>query len=194
MLNGKRVLVTGGTGRWEDARAAAAAAGSGATGARSSSSRATRPSSTTCGWPSPSAGRRPPTRSSTTTSQQLAQFRIGDVRDYASRAARRSRDADIVFNAAALKQVPTCEYFPVAGGAHQHRWARRTSCARSASSSLPVETVDRHLHRQGVQAGQRHGHDQGDAGAHLHRRPTCDCPRPASSASATATCWRRAAR
>jgi FlaA1/EpsC-like NDP-sugar epimerase len=38
-------------------------------------------------------------------------FRIGDVRDFHSVAAA-LRDADIVFNAAALKQVPTCEYFP----------------------------------------------------------------------------------
>lgn len=38
-------------------------------------------------------------------------FRIGDVRDYHSVAAA-LRGTDIVFSAAALKQVPTCEYFP----------------------------------------------------------------------------------
>lgn len=38
-------------------------------------------------------------------------FRIGDVRDYSSLLAA-MREADIVFNAAALKQVPSCEYFP----------------------------------------------------------------------------------
>src|SRR4029077_9519278 len=43
--------------------------------------------------------------------QQKLEFRIGDVRDSHS-IARSLRDADIVFNAAALKQVPTCEYFP----------------------------------------------------------------------------------
>lgn len=43
--------------------------------------------------------------------QQQLQFRIGDVRDYQS-VAGVLRDADVVFNAAALKQVPTCEYFP----------------------------------------------------------------------------------
>lgn len=38
-------------------------------------------------------------------------FRIGDVRD--PDAVRRAVDGmDIVFNAAALKQVPSCEYFP----------------------------------------------------------------------------------
>lgn len=42
---------------------------------------------------------------------ELVEFRIGDVRDYASVAAA-IRSADIVMNAAALKQVPTCEYFP----------------------------------------------------------------------------------
>lgn len=39
------------------------------------------------------------------------EFRIGDVREFHSIAAV-LRDVDIVFNAAALKQVPTCEYFP----------------------------------------------------------------------------------
>ncbi len=43
--------------------------------------------------------------------EQLLEFRIGDVRDLHSIAAA-LRDADVVFNAAALKQVPTCEYFP----------------------------------------------------------------------------------
>lgn len=42
---------------------------------------------------------------------QLVEFRIGDVRDFHSVSAV-LRDADVVFNAAALKQVPTCEYFP----------------------------------------------------------------------------------
>jgi FlaA1/EpsC-like NDP-sugar epimerase len=42
---------------------------------------------------------------------RLLEFRIGDVRDFHALAGA-LRDADIVFNAAALKQVPTCEYFP----------------------------------------------------------------------------------
>ena len=41
----------------------------------------------------------------------LLEFRIGDVRDYSS-VVSLIRDADIVINAAALKQVPSCEYFP----------------------------------------------------------------------------------
>jgi FlaA1/EpsC-like NDP-sugar epimerase len=43
--------------------------------------------------------------------QQKLEFRIGDVRDPHSVAAV-LRNADVVFNTAALKQVPTCEYFP----------------------------------------------------------------------------------
>jgi UDP-glucose 4-epimerase len=43
--------------------------------------------------------------------EQLLEFRIGDVRDFHAVSAV-LRDADFVFNAAALKQVPACEYFP----------------------------------------------------------------------------------
>lgn len=42
---------------------------------------------------------------------EVLNFRIGDVRDYDALLAA-LRDADVVFHAAALKQVPTCEYFP----------------------------------------------------------------------------------
>lgn len=42
----------------------------------------------------------------------LLHFKVGDVRDYRS-FLRAVRESDIVFNAAALKQVPTCEYFPM---------------------------------------------------------------------------------
>ena len=44
-------------------------------------------------------------------SQDLLNFRIGDVRDYSALLAA-MRDVDVVFHAAALKQVPSCEYFP----------------------------------------------------------------------------------
>ena len=43
--------------------------------------------------------------------EKLLEFRIGDVRDYAD-VCSALKDAEIVVNAAALKQVPTCEYFP----------------------------------------------------------------------------------
>jgi len=42
----------------------------------------------------------------------VLEFRIGDVRDFAD-VCSAVKDADIVVNAAALKQVPVCEYFPV---------------------------------------------------------------------------------
>jgi len=43
--------------------------------------------------------------------QRKLEFRIGDVRDLDS-VVSVLRGADVVVNAAALKQVPTCEYFP----------------------------------------------------------------------------------
>jgi UDP-glucose 4-epimerase len=43
--------------------------------------------------------------------RDLIAFRIGDIRDFHA-VASAVREADIVFNAAALKQVPACEYFP----------------------------------------------------------------------------------
>ncbi len=44
--------------------------------------------------------------------QKVLSFAIGDVRNYES-VARIVRDVDVVLHAAALKQVPTCEYFPI---------------------------------------------------------------------------------
>lgn len=44
-------------------------------------------------------------------SRDLLNFRIGDVRDYSALLAA-IRETDVVFHAAALKQVPSCEYFP----------------------------------------------------------------------------------
>ena len=71
--------------------------------------------------------------------QRLLEFRIGDVRDFGS-VASVLRDADIVVNAAAMKQVPTCEYFPHesvrtnVGGAE--------NIVRAIQEhTLPVETV-----------------------------------------------------
>jgi UDP-glucose 4-epimerase len=67
------------------------------------------------------------------------QFRIGDVCDYAS-LANALRGADVVFHAAALKQVPACEYQPfeavktnVVGAENLVRAIRE--------QRLPVETV-----------------------------------------------------
>src|SRR3989339_2263113 len=43
--------------------------------------------------------------------KQLLEFRIGDVRDFHS-VSMAMQGVDIVINTAALKQVPSCEYFP----------------------------------------------------------------------------------
>lgn len=71
--------------------------------------------------------------------QQALEFRIGDVRDY-SDVCSAVKGADIVINAAALKQVPTCEYFP--------EQAVLTNCMGAANivralreNGYPVETV-----------------------------------------------------
>jgi FlaA1/EpsC-like NDP-sugar epimerase len=69
----------------------------------------------------------------------VLEFRIGDVRNYAD-VCSAVRDADIVINAAALKQVPACEYFPVQ--------AVLTNCMGAANivraveeNGYPVDTV-----------------------------------------------------
>jgi FlaA1/EpsC-like NDP-sugar epimerase len=72
-------------------------------------------------------------------SQNILKFRIGDVRNYQS-LVNAMRDADVVFHAAALKQVPSCEYFPFEavqtniGGAQNLVQAIR-------ENDLPVERV-----------------------------------------------------
>ena len=69
----------------------------------------------------------------------VLEFQIGDVRNYADVCAA-AKNADIIVNAAALKQVPACEYFPLQ--------ALMTNClgpsniVRAISeNNLPVETV-----------------------------------------------------
>lgn len=69
----------------------------------------------------------------------VLEFRIGDVRNYAD-VCSAIRDADVVVNAAALKQVPSCEYFPLQ--------ALLTNCIGPSNivraiqqHSFPVETV-----------------------------------------------------
>jgi len=72
-------------------------------------------------------------------SQDLLNFRIGDVRDYSALLAA-MRDADVIFHAAALKQVPSCEYFPFE--AVQTNIFGAQNVARAIrENNLPVETV-----------------------------------------------------
>jgi len=71
--------------------------------------------------------------------QRLLEFRIGDIRDYGS-VASVLRDADIVVNAAAMKQVPTCEYFP--NEAFKTNVGGAENIVRAIQEhTLPVETV-----------------------------------------------------
>jgi len=69
----------------------------------------------------------------------ILEFRIGDVRNYAD-VCSVVRDADILVNSAALKQVPICEYFPMQ--------ALMTNCMGAANivraieeNGYPVDTV-----------------------------------------------------
>ena len=43
---------------------------------------------------------------------EKVEFYIGDIRDYDS-VLNASKNIDYVFHAAALKQVPSCEFFPI---------------------------------------------------------------------------------
>ncbi len=71
--------------------------------------------------------------------ERLLRFRIGDVRDYPS-VASVLREADIVFNAAALKQVPACEYFP-SEAVKTNILGAENIVRAIRDSRLPVETV-----------------------------------------------------
>jgi len=69
----------------------------------------------------------------------VLEFRIGDVRNY-SDVCRAVKNADIVVNAAALKQVPTCEYFP--GQAILTNCIGAMNIVRAIEENgYPVETV-----------------------------------------------------
>lgn len=72
-------------------------------------------------------------------SQDLLNFRIGDVRDFSALTAA-LREADVVFHAAALKQVPSCEYFPFEAVLTNIFGAQ--NLARSVrENNLPIEKV-----------------------------------------------------
>jgi FlaA1/EpsC-like NDP-sugar epimerase len=71
--------------------------------------------------------------------RDLLTFRIGDVRDFHS-VAIAMREADIVFQTAALKQVPACEYFPFE--AVQTNIFGAENIVRAIKEfQLPIETV-----------------------------------------------------
>lgn len=69
----------------------------------------------------------------------VLEFRIGDVRNYADICSA-VKNVDIIVNAAAMKQVPTCEYFPLQ--------ALMTNCIGASNivqaineNGYPVDTV-----------------------------------------------------
>ena len=69
----------------------------------------------------------------------VLEFRVGDVRNYADVCAS-IKNADIVVNAAALKQVPTCEYFP--GQAVLTNCIGASNIVRAIEeNAYPVQTV-----------------------------------------------------
>jgi UDP-glucose 4-epimerase len=71
--------------------------------------------------------------------EQLLEFRIGDIRDYDAVCAV-LKYADVVINAAALKQVPSCEYFPFE--AVQTNVAGAENIVRAIrNNDLKIETV-----------------------------------------------------
>jgi len=71
--------------------------------------------------------------------QRLLQFQIGDVRD-SHAVTSVLRGADVVFHAAALKQVPACEYFPFEAVQTNIIGAENIISA-IREHRLPVETV-----------------------------------------------------
>ena len=72
-------------------------------------------------------------------SQELLNFRIGDVRDYPALLSA-MRDVDVVFHAAALKQVPSCEYFPFEA-VLTNIYGAENIVRAIRENNLPVETV-----------------------------------------------------
>jgi len=79
-------------------------------------------------------------------------FYIGDVRDYSS-VERAMREVDYVFHAAALKQVPSCEFFPLeatktnvfgtqnvidAAGAHK---VKKVICLSTDKAAYPINAM-----------------------------------------------------
>lgn len=69
----------------------------------------------------------------------ILEFRIGDVRDYKD-VCSGVKDVDVVVNAAALKQVPTCEYFP--DQAVMTNCTGMSNIVRAISeNNYPVDTV-----------------------------------------------------
>jgi UDP-N-acetylglucosamine 4,6-dehydratase len=87
-------------------------------------------------------------------------FYIGDVRDQRS-VEQAMRGVDFVFHAAALKQVPSCEFHPMQAVRTN---VLGTENVLEAAIAAGVKRVVVPEHRQGGVPDQRHGHLQGDDG------------------------------
>ena len=127
--------------------------------------------------------------------QQLLEFRIGDVRDFGS-VATVLRAADVVVNAAAMKQVPTCEYFPFEAVRTNIQGAENIVRAIE-EHTLPVEMVVgistdkacKPVNAMGMtKAIQERVFIQGNMRGRATARARVSC------ACVTATCWPRAVR
>jgi UDP-glucose 4-epimerase len=84
-------------------------------------------------------------------------FYVGDVRDLAA-LTRATRAIEYVFHAAALKQVPSCEFFPLEAVQTNILGSANVvdACERNGVSAVVLPE-----HRQGGAAGQLDGDDQG---------------------------------
>ena len=79
-------------------------------------------------------------------------FYIGDVRDIGS-VRNAMHDVDYLFHAAALKQVPSCEFFPIRGGKDECAWngkcadcawqagVRKIVCLSTDKAAYPVNAM-----------------------------------------------------
>jgi FlaA1/EpsC-like NDP-sugar epimerase len=137
-VNGKHVLVTGGTGSL--GRALVHRLVSGGTGVPASITILSRDEAKQHAMRLDLAGLG--ARTDEVAYHQpadLVRFRIGSVTDREA-VARALRGVDVVFNAAALKQVPSCEYFPTEA-VRTNIDGAATIVSVIAEHGLPVETV-----------------------------------------------------
>ncbi|HXI13982.1 MAG TPA: polysaccharide biosynthesis protein [Thermoanaerobaculia bacterium] len=72
-------------------------------------------------------------------SRDILSFRIGDVRDY-SALLQAARESDVIIHASALKQVPSCEYFPFEA-VQTNIYGAQNVVRVIRENDTPVETV-----------------------------------------------------